>query len=219
MIRGDQLVGGEEITDREAQRRLVAARRERQGEGELAGQVGVHIEELRASGHDAEVGVEVGDVETPEHRAFELAAAFAPDLVEIGVVPEIVRGAGEAAVAVEQRRGHGDRPPPVVAQLGVEHEVDPDVVAPVAGGCVAGPRAGNHERRRRADADTQGLVDTDVGAVRLTEPVAADDHQTRVRRVPEVGDEAAHDGHASGEPPGRDRLVKSPPGRDPRIEA
>ena len=69
------------------------------------------------------------------------ARQLAADLVEVGVVPQVGDGAGEAAVAVEQRRGVGDRAPPVEVVLGVEREVDADVLAPVAGGRLAGPRA------------------------------------------------------------------------------
>ena len=54
-------------------------------------------------------------------------------------------GAGEAAVAVEQGRGVGDRAPAVEVVLGVEGEVHADVLAPVAGGRLAGPRARDHQ--------------------------------------------------------------------------
>ena len=50
-------------------------------------------------------------------------------------------GAGEAAVAVEQRGGVGDRAPAVEVVLGVEREVHADVLAPVARGRLARPRA------------------------------------------------------------------------------
>ena len=62
----------------------------------------------------------------------DLGPALPADLVEVGVVPDVVDRAGEAAVAVEQRRRVGDRTPAVALVLGVEREVHADVLAPVA---------------------------------------------------------------------------------------
>ena len=46
----------------------------------------------------------------------------------VGVLPQVFEGAGEPALAGLQRRGVGDRAPAVAAVLGVEGEVDADVV-------------------------------------------------------------------------------------------
>ena len=62
----------------------------------------------------------------------DLGAAFASHLVEIGVVPDVLDGAREAAVPTEERRRVRDRAPAVELVLRVEREVDPDVLAPVA---------------------------------------------------------------------------------------
>ena len=46
------------------------------------------------------------------------ARQLAPHLVGVGVLPQVVDRAREAAVAAKQRRGVGDRPPAVVVVLG-----------------------------------------------------------------------------------------------------
>jgi hypothetical protein len=46
----------------------------------------------------------MGDVESPIDRPFDLGAALLADLVEVGVVPDVVDGAGKAAVSVEEAR-------------------------------------------------------------------------------------------------------------------
>src|SRR5437660_952892 len=78
-------------------------------------------------------------------RAAQSGAQLAADLVDVGVVPDVLDGAGEPAVTVEQRRGLGDGPPPVQVVLGVEGEVDADVFTPVPGGRLPRPRAGHHQ--------------------------------------------------------------------------
>jgi hypothetical protein len=76
----------------------------------------------------------VAHVEAPDDRPLHLGPALAPDLLEVGVLPEVGRGGGEAAVAVEQGGGSGDGSPPVQPVLGVEGQVHADVLAPVLGG-------------------------------------------------------------------------------------
>jgi hypothetical protein len=122
------------------------------------------------------------DVEAPEDRPLDLGAQLAPDLVEVGVVPDLRDGAGEAAVAVEQRRRLGDRPPAVQVPLGVEGEVHADVLAPVP---AAASRAHGHGtinvatwRNPRA-APRRPLV----GRVAHAEVVAVDDQQAVVGTV------------------------------------
>ena len=115
--------------------------RQPQGQPELDGQVEVDVEELRLDLHGAHVGVEVAHVEAPQDGPLDLGPALPADLVEIGVVPDVGHRPGEAAVAVEQRRGVGDGAPPVEVVLGVHREVDADVLAPVRGGRAPGPRA------------------------------------------------------------------------------
>ena len=83
-------------------------------------------------------------VEAPHDGPLDLRPALAPDLVEVGVVPGVLDRAREPAVAVEQARRVGDRPPAVGLELGVEREVHADVLAPVAAGGVARPRARDH---------------------------------------------------------------------------
>jgi hypothetical protein len=131
------------------------------------------------------VGVEVADVEAPVDGPLDLGPALAADLVEVGVVPEVGAGPGEATVAVEQGGGVGDRSPPVEVVLGVQGEVDADVLAPVAGGRVARPGAGHHEAGAGGHPVAQRLVDADVGRVARAEVVAVDDEETGPGRAPE----------------------------------
>ena len=74
----------------------------------------------------------MADVEAPHDGPFDLGAALPPDLVEVGVVPRVLDGPGESAVAVEEAGGVRDRAPPVGVELGVERELHADVFAPVA---------------------------------------------------------------------------------------
>ena len=133
-------------------------------EPEVHGQVEVDVEELRPQRHGGQVGSEVGDVETPLERPLELRPALAPDLLLVGVLPQVVDAAGEAAVPVDQRRRVGDRPPPVELVLGVEGEVDAEVLAPLLGGGVAGPRPGHHQRGARRRPVPERGEDADVRA-------------------------------------------------------
>ena len=78
-----------------------------QREAELDGEVEVDVEELGPQLQRAHVAVEVADVEAPEDGPLHLGAELTAHLVEVGVVPHVDDGAGEAAVAVEQRRARG----------------------------------------------------------------------------------------------------------------
>ena len=102
----DALVGGE-LAEREADRPLGGGARQPERQAELDGEVEVDVEELGAQLERAHVGVEVADVEAPEDRPLDLGPQLAADLVEVGVVPQVLDGAREAAVAVEQRRARG----------------------------------------------------------------------------------------------------------------
>ena len=50
----------------------------------------------------AEMTREVADVEAPDDGPFDLGPALPTHLVEVGVVPDVLDGAREAAVAVEE---------------------------------------------------------------------------------------------------------------------
>jgi hypothetical protein len=138
------------------------------------------------------VGVEVADVEAPQDGPLDLGPAFPPDLVEIGVVPDVGHRPGKAAVTVEKRRGLGDRTPPVEVVLGVHGELDAHVLAPVAGRRPPGPGTGHHEAGARGQPVAQGLVDTDVGGVAEAEIVAVEDQELGVGAVSEAFSERRH---------------------------
>ena len=135
---------------------------------------------------------EVADVEAPHDGPLDLGPALAAHLVEVGVVPEVVDGAREAAVAVEQRRRLRDRAPAVQLVLGVEREVHADVLAPVASGRLACPRRRHHQRGARGHAVAEGVVDADVAGVAGPEVVAADDDEAGVGPVAEAFGEGGH---------------------------
>ena len=93
---------------------------------------------------------EVGDVDVPREGPFHLGAQFAEHLGVVGVLPQVLERAREPALTGLQRRGMGDRTPPVAVVFGVEREVDADVV--VGGrldGGMARPRCGHRERGRQ----------------------------------------------------------------------
>ena len=159
---------------------------------ELDRELEVDVEELGPQLHRPEMRREMGDVEAPQDRSLDLDAALAPDLVEIGVVPEVVDGAGEPALAVEQRGGVGDGSPAVQLVLGVEREMHADVLAPVLGGGFAGPRGRDHERGARGHSLAERVVDADVGGMARAEIVAADDQHAVVRPIAEPLGQSCH---------------------------
>ena len=87
--------------------RSLDAPEQAQRQPELDGEVEVDVEELGPQLQRAHVAVEVADVEAPQDRPLDLGPELAAHLVEVGVVPHVVDRAGEAAVAVEQRRARG----------------------------------------------------------------------------------------------------------------
>ena len=112
------LVGGE-LAEGEAGVALAQARRQPHRQAELNGQLDVDVEELGSHRHGRQVGGEVAHVEAPDDGPLDLGAALAPQLVEVGVVPQVFDGSWEPAVAVEQRRCLRHRPPAVQLVLGV----------------------------------------------------------------------------------------------------
>ena len=71
----------------------------------------------------------MGDVDVPGERPLDLSPQLTEDLAVIGMLPEIFQRARETAFTGLQRRGVRDRAPPVARVLGVQGEVDADVVA------------------------------------------------------------------------------------------
>ena len=98
------------------------------------------------------------------------------------MVPDVLHRAREPAVATQERRCVGDRSPAVQLVLGVDREVDADVLAPVAAARLAGPGAGHHERGAGDRPRGQALEDPDVGRMARAEVVGVDDDQLGRRR-------------------------------------
>lgn len=69
---------------------------------ELDRELEVDVEEIGPLLECAEMAVDMAHVEAPHDGALDLRAALSPDLVEIGVVPRVLDGARETAVAVEE---------------------------------------------------------------------------------------------------------------------
>ena len=191
--------------EREADGPLGRRAGEADRQAELDGELEVDVEELGPQLQHAHVGVEVADVEAPQDRPLDLGPALPADLVEVGVVPHVDVGAGEAAVAVEQRRGLGDRPPAVQVVLGVEGEVHADVLAPVVAGGLAGPRARDHERGAGGDAVCAGPRRRRRWRRGRAEVVAVDDEQAGVGGMPEPLGEGRHGRDATDRAAGRCR--------------
>ena len=181
-----------QAAEREPGHPFVDAVAEPERQAEVDRQLEVHVEELGPELHRAEVAGEVAHVEAPHDGPLDLGPALPPHLLEVGVLPGVLDRAREAAVAVEQARRMGERPPAVGVELGVEGEVHADVLTPVAGGGVARPRARDHQRRARRQAVAQRVVGGDVAGVGQAEVVARDDQQLGVGRVPEPLGERGH---------------------------
>lgn len=76
--------------------------RQADGQAELARELEVHIEELGSQRDHREVRRQVRDIDAPRHRAFDLRPALAQHLRRVGVLPQIVDFAREAAFARQQ---------------------------------------------------------------------------------------------------------------------
>ena len=187
----DTFVGGE-LAEGEPDRPLGGGTRQPERQAELDREVEVDVEELGAQLERTHVGVEVADVVAPQDRPLHLGPQLAADLVEVGVVPQVLDRAREAAVTVEQGRRLGDRSPPVALELGVERQVHPDVLAAVAPGGVASPGRGHHEAGAGGQAGAQRFVDTRVGRLADAEVVAVDDQEAGVGSVPQTFGELSH---------------------------
>ena len=183
---------GRQLAEREPDRPLGRRARQPDRQPELDREVEVDVEELGPQLERAHVGVEVADVEAPQDRPLDLGPQLAADLVEVGVVPQVLDRAREAAVAVEQRRGLGDRTPAVAVVLGVEREVHADVLAAVAPGGVARPGRRDHEGGAGGQAGAQRLVDAGVRGVADAEVVAVDDQEAGVGSVAQTFGELGH---------------------------
>ena len=132
-------------------------------------------------------------------RPLDLGAALAQHLGRVGVLPQVVDVAGEAALARQQRRGVGDRAPAVRVVLAVEREVHADVVAVVAASPRGGPTgAGTISDGARGHAVAQRGVHAVVGRVARAEVVARDDEQLGVGGVAEAFGERASVTRSSG---------------------
>jgi len=85
----------------------------------------------------------MGHVESPQDRPVDLGAPLVPHLVEVGMLPDVLNGPGEAPFAVEQRRGVRDRSPAIELVFRVQREVDADVLAAI--GVDGAPRPGGRD--------------------------------------------------------------------------
>ena len=118
--------------------------------------------------------------------------------------------AGEPAVAAQQRRCVGDGSPAVQLVLGVDGEVDADVLAAVAAARLPGPRAGHHERGAGDRPGGQAFEDADVGGVARAEVVGVDDDQLGVAVVAEALGQVRFSHLAVRPPPARRTRILGP---------
>ena len=125
------------------------------------------------------MGVQVADVEAPQHGPFDLRPALAAHLVEVGVVPDVGDRPGEPAVAVEEGGGLGDRAPAVQVVLGVQRQAHADVVTPEPRCRLACPGRRHEQRRgggepvpeRVVHAGRRRVAEAQVGTVEDEEAV------------------------------------------------
>ena len=183
---------GSELPEREAGEALRAGVRQAQRQAEVLGQVQEDVEELRLESDGVEVSIEMAHVETPVDGTFELSPALPAHLVEISVLPEVGCRPREAAIAVEQGRRVGDRPPAVQIVLGVERETNADVLSPVLCRSVSRPGCRDHERRRRGRRVAERLVDRDVPGMEHPELCAAQHEHAVVGVVAESLNKCGH---------------------------
>ena len=144
----------------------------------------------------------MGDVETPRDRPLDLGAQLAEHLGMVGVLPQVFERAGKAALAGLQRRGVRDRAPAVGLVLGVEREVDAEIIrreCHLAASRAHG--AGTMIEAHVAAPSRMRTEHADVGGVTRAEVVARQDDQASVGCVSEPfgeGDLRSHGGDATG---------------------
>ena len=185
------LVGGQ-LPDRESDVGLGVGPEQAQGKAEVHRQLEIDVEELRPQEQGIEMGIEMADVEAPQDGPLDLGPALPADLVDVGVIPDVGDRPRESAVPVEERRCLGDRCPPVEVVLGVEGELDPDVVTAEPGRRLPGPRGRDDERGAGADPLAQRVVDAHGGGVAQAEVGAVEDEQLGVGRVVETFGDRRH---------------------------
>ncbi|MDD9369277.1 MAG: FAD-dependent oxidoreductase [Acidimicrobiales bacterium] len=183
---------GGQRAEREADAALGLGAGQAYRQPEVDGEIEVDVEELGLALERTEVAVEVADVEAPQDGPLDLCSELASGLVEVGVVPQVGHRAGEAAVAVEERGGMRDRPPPVQVVLGVEGERHAHVLAPVARRGLARPRAGDHQGSAGGHPVAERFVDAHVGSVARAQAVTGHDEQAGIRSVTEAFGERDH---------------------------
>jgi len=114
----------------------------------------------------------------------------------VAVTPALAR---ETALTGEQRGSVRDRSPAIRGMLGVERQMNADVVGrPVFVGGVASPWRRHHDRGACSDAGPDRLVHADVGGVARAEVITREDHEARIGRVTESFGERAHSADATG---------------------
>ena len=176
--------------------RLGALEPDREVEGD--GQVDEHVEELRPLLHGPQVGGEVGHVEPPQHGPLHLGPALPADLVQVGVVPQVLDRPGEAPVAVEEAGSAGEGPPAEPVELGVEGEMHAQVLAPVQLGRVPGPGPGHDHGAGGGRALPDGPIPARGRGVGGADPVGADDHELGAGRVAEPLGQRVHGAESTG---------------------
>ena len=91
-----------EETEREPGLIGADGRRQADRKAELDGQIEVHVEELGAQRDGGEMWREVGHVDAPRNRPFDLGPTLAQHFFGIGVLPQVTDVAGEPGLSAEQ---------------------------------------------------------------------------------------------------------------------
>lgn len=153
---------------------------EHDGDAELPAEPAIKVDELCA--HDsAHVRVEVGDVDAGGLGRLDLRPELCLHGIRMGVGANLRHCPPHQAIVVDEPRrlrGTCERPPPVLLVLGVEGKVNADVEARILRLQLRNfdePRAWDHDRACRANADPRQLGERNIGAVARPQIILVDD--------------------------------------------
>jgi hypothetical protein len=151
MVGEHDAFGSGEIPERKACDRRGDCRGKANRQGELDRELEIDIEELGTQRDRSEVGCEMGHIDAPCHRSFDLGAAFPAHFIGVGVLPQIVDGARKSTLTRDEARRMGDRTPAVEGVFGVESEMNPDIFTLVHRRGMTGPGSGHHDGCTRGE--------------------------------------------------------------------
>ena len=137
----------------------------------------VHIKKFGSQSDRCEVWCQVSDVDAPFECARNLCATLSQYFCRIGVFPQVVNSAREAAFTRQQRWCVSDRAPAIHLVFAVECEVHTNVFAGICHDCVSSPRCWHHQRCTRCNTFSQCVIHTNIGCMKRSQVIATNDHE------------------------------------------